>query len=237
MAGGETEAAPTVAIVDSGVHAGHPHLAGAVVTGLSVEGHAEPFAVTTEFGDRTGHGTAVAAALHRVMPSAELIAVRVLDDELRCTSEALGRAIVEAVDRGAQILNLSLGSGRDEARAVLADAVGYAEERGAVCVAAAHPRGRTLYPADLPGVLSATTHRSCPLADLFVVPGPLPRFLAHGFPRPIEGRAPTDNFFGPSFAAVHLSARVAGLMRDGVRGIDAIAAALRDQCAGEWPAE
>lgn len=236
LVAGRTEG-PCVAIVDSGVHAGHPHLAGATVTGFSVEGDGEPFSVTDAFADRTGHGTAVAAALHRLMPTASLLAVRVLDDELRCTSQALARAIVEAVDRGAVILNLSLGSGREEARAILADAVGHAEERGAICVAAAHPRGRTLYPADLPGVLSATTHRSCPLADLFAVPGPLPRFLAHGFPRPIEGRAPTDNFFGPSFAAVHLAGRVARLMAEGVRGVDAISDALRAQCTGAWPAE
>lgn len=224
-----------VAILDSGLTAGHPHLADARITGFSVEGHSAPFTrLDGEFADRTGHGTAVAAALHRLMPEAELLAVRVLDDELRCTTEALAEAIRQAAEHSPDVINLSLGSGREEARAPLQDAVAYAAERGAICVAAAHPRGRMLFPADLPSVLSATTHRSCPLADLFSIPGPLPRFLAHGFPRPIEGRAPTDNFFGPSFAAVHLCGRIAGLLDEDPRSFEQVCAALRASCVGEW---
>ncbi len=223
-----------VAILDSGVTVRHPHLAGATITGFSIRGDAAPFARSPGFEDVTGHGTAVAAALHRALPDAEILGVRVLDDELRCTTEALAEAIARAADEGPGVINLSLGSGREEARAPLEEAVRYAADRGVVCVAAAHPRGRPLYPADLPGVLSATTHRSCPLADLFRVPGPLPRFLAHGFPRPIEGRVGTDNFFGPSFAAVHLCARVASLLHGGPMPLAALADALRAQCVGEW---
>ena len=224
-----------VALIDSGVHAAHPHLAGAQVTGFGVEGDDEPYALSEDYGDRTGHGTAVAAALHRLVPGLDLLAVRVLDEDLRCTTGALAEALVRAAEQGARVLNLSLGSRRPEAREVLSDAVAHAARHGAVCVAAAHPRGRALFPADLPGVLSATTHRSCPLADLFMVAGPLPRFLAHGFPRPIEGRAPTDNFFGPSFAAAHLTARVARLLEDGVDpNVEALAARLRTESSGNW---
>jgi len=224
-----------VAILDSGLTQGHPHLANAMVTGFSVEGHSAPFVrVDEDFSDRTGHGTAVAAALHRLIPEAELLAVRVLDHELRCTTEALAEAIRLAAECSPDVINLSLGSGRMESEEPLAAAVAYAAARGAICVAAAHPRGRMLFPADLPTVLSATTHRSCPLADLFSVPGPLPRFLAHGFPRPIEGRATTDNFFGPSFAAVHLCARIAELLASGPRDFGQICEALETSCVGEW---
>lgn len=221
-----------IALLDSGVHATHPHLAG---DPEAVD--AAPFRVEDDYSDRTGHGTAVAAALHRLAPEAELLAVRVLDDELRCTTAALAEAIRRAAERGVEVINLSLGSTRADAREPLVEAVEHARDRGAVCVAAAHPRGRPLFPADLPGVLSATTHRSCPLADLFVVPGPLPRFLAHGLPRPIEGRAPTDNFFGPSFAAVHLSARVAGLLAEGAPAeVEALADRLQTASSGTWEA-
>ncbi|MCO4770868.1 MAG: S8 family serine peptidase [Deltaproteobacteria bacterium] len=224
-----------VAILDSGLHRGHPHLAGARVSGFGIDGDVPPFVLSDDFTDRTGHGTAVTAALHRLAPDVDLLAVRVLDDELRCTTDVLAAAIEEAARRGADIINLSLGSMREEARGPLQRAVTLATERGAVCVAAAHPRGRPLYPADLPGVLSATTHRSCPLADLFVVPGPLPRFLAHGFPRPIEGRAPSDNFFGPSFATVHLTGRVAALLAAGRDpSIPELAKQLREQATGDW---
>ena len=222
-----------VAVLDSGLTVGHPHVAGLRVRGFGLLGHEPPLERTEDFSDVTGHGTAVTAALHRLLPDASVLAVRLLDDELRTTTAALCDAIRLAADEGARVINLSLGSGRDESRGPLADAVAHAAERGAVCVAAAHPRGRTLFPADLPTVISVTTHRSCPLADLFAVEGPLPRFLAHGHPRPIEGRAPTDNFFGPSFAAVHVAARVARLLEDASeRTFDDVVTGLREQCSG-----
>lgn len=203
--------------------------------GFAICGDVAPFVRSEDFSDVTGHGTAVAAALHRLLPTASLLAVRVLDDDLTCTTAALAEAIVQAADERPAIINLSLGSGRPDAIEPLSQAIAHAASRGVICVAAAHPRGRTLYPADLPGVLSATTHRSCPLADLFWIPDAPERFLAHGFPRPIEGRPATDNFFGPSFAAVHLSARVARLLSDGIEpSVPALAAALRAECLGPW---
>ena len=224
-----------VAIIDSGVTPGHPHLADAVIRGFALHGDAPPLARSADSSDVTGHGTAVAAALHRLCPTVPLLCIRLLDDALTTTTAALCAAIRAAADEGARILNLSLGSGRAEAQEPLAAAIDHAAQRGAICVAAAHPRGRVLFPADLDTVISVTTHRSCPLADLLVVPGPRPRFLAHGFPRPIEGRPPTDNFFGPSFAAVHVAARVARLLIDAPElGFDDVVAALHAQASGTW---
>ena len=203
----------SVAVVDSGVFAGHPHLAGIPVSGFGVVGVEPPFRREEAFDDRTGHGTAAAAAIAWSEPRVSILAVRVLDAELRTTSAALAEAIVGAADAGASVINLSLGSTRDESRSMLAEAVAYASASGAVCVANAHPRGRSLWPGDLPTVISATSHRDCPRADLFTVRGLLPRFVAHGFPRPVEGRAPTDNFFGPSFACAHVTAAVVSLLQ------------------------
>jgi hypothetical protein len=235
---------PIVAIVDSGVHAGHPHLAGARVSGYSVDADADPEAApgalrrSDDFADRTGHGTAVAAALHRLAPAAPILAVRVLDADLRCAAATLAAAIVAAARSGARVLNLSLGSGEASSAGLLRDAVGEAAALGAVCVAAAHPRGRPLWPADFPAVISALGHAGCPLQDLFCVAGPLPRFVAHPYPRPVPGRAPADNLSGPSFAAVHVAARVAILLSGRpAMGFDELVAALRAECRGTWDAE
>jgi len=221
-------------VVDSGAFSDHPHLSGVPVRGFSVVGDVAPFRTTAEFDDRTGHGTAAAAAIAWSFPEVELTIVRVLDDELRTTSAALAEAIRRAAAEGARVINLSVGSTRPEAEPVLADAVSRAADLGAVCVANAHPRGRALWPGDLPSVLSATSRRECPRADIFTVRGPLPRFVAHGFPRPVEGRRSTDNFFGPSFACAHLSARVAGLLHaDPSLHFDGLVAALRASSRGE----
>jgi hypothetical protein len=224
-----------VAIIDSGLTAEHPHLQGLQVRGFALVGHAEPLIRADDFSDVTGHGTAVAAAFHRLAPGTPLLCIRLLDADLRTTTEALCAGIRAAAEEGARVINLSLGSGRAEAAEPLARAIAEATEAGSVCVAAAHPRGRTLFPADLDTVISVTTHRSCPLADLLVVPGPRPRFLAHGYPRPIEGRQATDNFFGPSFAAVHVASRIARLLNDAPQlGFDDVVAALRRQATGTW---
>lgn len=224
-----------VAIIDSGLTAEHPHVRDLQVRGFALVGDHAALSRSDDYSDVTGHGTAVAAALHRLLPTAPVLCIRLLDADLRTTTEALCGGIRAAAAEGARVLNLSLGSGRSEAEAPLAEAIAEANAAGAICVAAAHPRGRPLFPADLSSVISVTTHRSCPLADLLRVPGPRPRFLAHGYPRPIEGRPPTDNLFGPSFAAVHVAARVARLLDDAPHlRFDDVVAALRLQTTGTW---
>jgi len=230
-----TDRGPLVAVVDSGVAAGHPHLEGLQLRSFSLEGAGSPLDRRPEASDRTGHGTACVAALYRANPRVEVLAIRLLDEELRTTAEAVAEAIRVAADEGAKVINLSLGSGRAESRSLLEEAVLYARERSAHCVAAAHPKGRQLWPADLPSVISAISHRSCPLSDLYRVEGPLPRFLAHGYPRPIEGRPPTANLYGPSFAAIHLSAKVAEILtRDSQLAFSDIVTCLEESCSGSW---
>ena len=219
-----------VALIDSGVSAAHPHLAGLRVWGFSLEGDQSPFTQTAAFADRTGHGTACAAAMFRVYPHMELLAIRVLDDDLSTTYLNLAEAIRRAAQEGAKVINLSLGSLEVESRDPLAEATAEAHSLGAVCVAAAHPNGTPMWPADLPNVLSALSHRSCPLRDLYRVPGALPRFLCHGYPRPIEGRPPTDNMYGPSVAAAHLSARVARLKSRDDLSFSALIGLLEAEC-------
>lgn len=224
-----------VAVLDSGATPGHPHLEGTSVRGFGLDLYGARVRWSPDFADRTGHGTACAAALVRVEPRVRLLAVRLLDAELRTSSPALAEGIVQAAEAGARVINLSLGSRAPEARPLLEDAVARAADHGAVCVAAAHPLGERLWPADLPAVLSATTHRSCPLDDLYRVPGPLPRYLACGWPRPIEGLPPTDNLFGPSVAAAHLSGRVAALLLgDPNLDLAGLVGRLDGACSGSW---
>ena len=224
-----------VAVLDSGVQVANPHLAGASIRGFSLVGAAPPLQRHPDFSDGTGHGTAATAALLRLVPDASILAIRLLDADLRTTSAALAAGIVAAAQEGATLINLSLGTRAEESRALLSDAVAQARALGAICVASAHPRGAMLLPADLPDVVSATTHRSCPLSELYTVEAPGPRFLAHGFPRPIEGRVATDNLFGPSFAAVHVTARALLLLReDPTLGFDGVVAGLRAAAIGAW---
>jgi subtilisin family serine protease len=80
-----------IAIVDSGIYAGHPHVHG-VAGGVSLV----PGAAADDYLDRHGHGTAVAAAIREKAPAAELIAIKVFDRELSTTAGDLARAIESA---------------------------------------------------------------------------------------------------------------------------------------------
>lgn len=179
-----TGAGVTVAVVDSGVDADHPALAGSVLPGRSyvdVDPGAEPRLLAfgadpgpvyeRAFGqaDPVGHGTAVAgliaggagSAHPGVAPDAQILPVRVLDDENRYHDSAMVGAAVEwAVDNGADIVNLSLGGHYDSP--AFAEAIAYAEQRDVLIVActgnqgADEPAEDVWFPARVSQVLAVT---------------------------------------------------------------------------------
>lgn len=106
-------------------------------------------------GDAVGlHGDAVAAIVRQMAPDAFLMDVQVMAADGTGDAFTLAKGIVEAVDRGADILNVSIGT-RGHAP-LLADAVRYAQERGALIVASAGNEGLmgVSYPAAYEAVIS-----------------------------------------------------------------------------------
>lgn len=108
-----------------------------------------------------GHGTAVAALLvgndeisQGIAPSADLLSIRIGDDTGSSNSFLLAEGIVRAVDEGAQVINISMGSYGDSS--LVRDAVAYANEHQVVIVAAAGNEGldAPAYPAGYEGVIA-----------------------------------------------------------------------------------
>lgn len=89
-----------IAIIDSGIHSGHPHV-GAVAGGISL--------VSDDWIDRLGHGTAVAGAIRERAPGAELYAVKVFDRRLSTKSDILMRALDWCTAERIDLVNMSLG--------------------------------------------------------------------------------------------------------------------------------
>src|SRR5438093_10039039 len=121
-----------IAVIDSGVHAAHPHVRG-VAGGLGIRGDG---ALVDEYADRLGHGTAVAAAIREKAPDAEIFAIKVFWHTLATDVGSLTRAIAEAAGHGATIINLSLGTADTQHRGRLAAAVAAAAGLGSFVVAA-----------------------------------------------------------------------------------------------------
>ena len=152
----------TVAVVDSGVQANHPDMAGRVRPGAAiVNGVVQTGAGGT---DVNGHGTHVAGIMAAgengvgtvgVAPQVTILPVRVLDAQGVGPNSDIGKGITWAVDHGAKVVNVSIGS--DTKAASVTAAVSYAVDRGVVVVAAAGnggPEGNPRYPAALPETIA-----------------------------------------------------------------------------------
>jgi hypothetical protein len=181
-----------VAVIDSGIHEGHPHVgrvAGAVH--FTAEGAGgDPV-------DRLGHGTAVAAAIREKAPGADLFAVKVFDRRLSVRIEAILRALAWCREQRMDVINLSLGTANEEHRAPLLAAIA---ENGVVVSAA------RLLPGSLPGVVGVASDESCPREE-FRRDGGI--FLASPYPRPIPGVPRERNLYGVSFAVANMTGFVA----------------------------
>ena len=211
-----------VAVIDSGVHASHPHVGG-VAGGVAIDERGQE---SEDFVDRLGHGTAVAAAIHEKAPEAELFAVRVFDRTLTTRIGTLVHAIEWAVRSGMHLANLSLGTANVAHEPVLRDVVERASREGLIIVSARDDEGVRWLPGSLPGVVPVQLDWSCP-RDAFrrVEMDGAPVFRASGFPRPIPGVAPVKNLHGISFAVANMTGFVARARADHAT-LDAVVRAL-----------
>jgi subtilisin family serine protease len=213
----------SVAVIDSGANAPHPHLPGlAGGVAFDLEGRA-----SDDYTDRLGHGTAAAAAIHEKAPNARLYAVKVFDRELATTVKTLARAIDWATDRGIRIVNLSLGTPNDFRQPELAPSVARAVEQGTVIVSAHHFDGRLWYPGAMPGVLGVIMDVDQPREHVEVVELDGARVVrASPYPRPVPGVPRERNLNGISFAVANTSGVLAALLPMRPDIVDAEAALL-----------
>jgi thermitase len=152
-----------VAIIDTGVRASHPDLSGKVLQGYDFINN------DSDATDDNGHGTAVAGlcsaasnngiGMAAVAWANPILPVKVLGADGSGTYSGIANGITWSADRGARIINLSLG-GTSSSR-TLQDAVNYAWNKKSVIIAAAGNNGNNtaFYPAACKNVVavSATT--------------------------------------------------------------------------------
>lgn len=205
---GRTGAGVDVAVVDSGIHAAHPHVGG-IASAVAVD---DTGRVHEDAVDRLGHGTAVAAAIHEKAPSARIHVVKVFHETLSTNVEALVRALDLALERGVRLVNMSLGTANPANVAALEAALERVGARNAILLSAGAGGGRTWFPGSLRGALPVTLDPSCPRERVrFSLAGP-PRAAASGFPRPIPGVPPERNLNGISFAVANATGVLACLL-------------------------
>jgi hypothetical protein len=199
----------SVAIVDSRIDVDHPDLKGQFIVNSDF--------VPNRRGPPERHGTEVAGIIGAregngvgmigVAPNARLMALRACWQTADaaaaptlCDSLSLARAMLFAVEHGAQIINLSLSG---PPSALLQKLVAIALQRHASVVAAFDPKQRDGgFPASLPGVI-AVADESLPSvpSGLYVAPG-----------RDVPTTQPGGKWYlvnGSSYAAAHVSGLIA----------------------------
>ncbi|WP_281952288.1 S8 family serine peptidase [Rothia dentocariosa] len=172
----------TVAVIDTGVDGTHPDLVDNVLEGYDASGEGSPNG-WQGLGVEPMHGTEVAsliaghghnvsgipkiagqpgkpAGVIGVAPDAKIlpISLNMVSNAEKSIDEQIPAAVRYAVDHGAQVINLSIGSNKTTWPKSWDDAFAYAEEKGVVVVASAGNRGRGITqvgaPATIPGVLT-----------------------------------------------------------------------------------
>ncbi|MBM4358822.1 MAG: S8 family serine peptidase, partial [Deltaproteobacteria bacterium] len=100
-----------VAVIDSGIDRNHAWLVSARLEHVRVERRGESLRIepAPEGGDASGHGTACAGIIHRMVPAATIVDVRALGEDGRCSKNALLAAVRHCIDLRFDVVNLSLG--------------------------------------------------------------------------------------------------------------------------------
>ena len=96
-----------VAVIDSGIDAEHPLVAGGLARAVAVEPGEAPAVVPDDAGDVSGHGTACAGIIRALAPACELTSVRVLGPDLTAGGDLLVEALRWAVRERHDVINLS----------------------------------------------------------------------------------------------------------------------------------
>ena len=203
----------TIAVIDSRIEVGHPDLAGQFASNRDF--------VTNRPGGAESHGTGVAGiiAAHEgngvgmvgIAPGARLMALRACYERQRgadttssCDSLSLAKALHFALERGADVVNMSLSGPADP---LLASLIALGLERNIAFVSAFDPRRPGGgFPASIPGVI--------PVAEESLPSLPARVYLAPG--RDIPTTQPGGRWYlvnGNSFAAAHITGLLA-LLRE-----------------------
>ena len=203
----ESKRGARVAVIDSGVHAAHPHVQGvAGGIGVTTDG-----GLDADYEDRLGHGTAVIAVIREKAPAADVLCIKVFDRELKTTADALVGALRWARLQQVHLVNLSLGTTNPTHEAALAEEVASACDAGILIVSAAPQADHRWLPGALTGVVAVESDftMSRDVCVVTVTPEGRRMAAASGYPRPIPNVPVERNLKGVSFAVANVTGLLA----------------------------
>lgn len=212
--GNSTGRGVRVAVIDSGVDAGHP----------AVGGHVEGYVAITEGADGLvyddaphedvfGHGTACAGIIRSLAPECEIYSVRVLGRRLGGRGNVFAAGIRWALENGMNVCNLSLGTTKQAFYETLHELADLAYFRNTMLVTAANNMPTPSFPSVYASVIAVAAHAGHDPYLFYYNPEPPVEFGAPGIEVRVawsEGGYVTTT--GNSFAAPHITGIVAKIL-------------------------
>lgn len=206
-----------IAIIDSGVNPWHSHVQG-VAGGISFHlGASGEVAAGGDFSDGLGHGTAIAGVIRERNSQARIYAVKIFHQILEAPAALLLAALQWAVQAQIKMIHLSLGTEQQAHRDDLKQLCRDAFKKDIVIVAAARGLEDQVFPAIFNEVIGVYWNHDCEKGSLTYYPEKNVEFGAYGRPRDIPGMPPELNFSGSSFAAAHVTAMAADILKHNPR--------------------
>lgn len=215
--GGSSGEGVRVAVVDSGIEANHPDLEGKVDgeggVAVTLDEHGEVVVAPGPHDDAFGHGTACAGIIHRLAPGAAITSVRVLGSGLVGKANAFLAGLGWAVERGFDVINLSLGTSRRDWALAFYEVCDRAYFQGSFIVTVANNIARPSFPSLYASVASVACNLSKDPFRFHYNPDPPTEFLAPGIDIEVPWRGGGRIVgTGNSYAAPHI-AGVAALVK------------------------
>ena len=209
----------TVALIDSGVNANHPHILdrGGIVQSWLIEKSRDGWSARAliEGADAVGHGTAAAAAMLDLAPNLRIESIQVFQDRDYTEFDRILYALDHALELKPDVCNLSLGSTNENWNAQLHTRVPKFFELGIPLVAPAFWHGLPSYPGCLEGCcgvrVDAELERESPQQRAI---GGREDWFASPYPRELPGLPRAANLAGVSMACANLSGYLLRRLRD-----------------------
>ena len=211
--GGSTGAGVRVAVIDSGIDAGHPAVGG-VQEFVAIDQIERNITVDdSPHDDAYGHGTACAGIIRQLAPDCEIVSIKVLGAGLMGKGPVFAAGLRWAIDHGINVCNLSLGSTKKEYAPLFAELADLAYFRNVALVCAANNLAVLSYPSLDAAVISVAAHDVHDPERFYYNPAPPVEFGAPG----IDVRVPWKDgswitATGNSFAAPHVTGLVTRIL-------------------------
>lgn len=202
-----------IGLLDSGATKGHAAMIGTVIDGWKSD--------FSNYDDLTGHGTACAYIIQKMMPSSQIYNVKIFDDTRTTSPKLVVEGIRWCLENGMDIINLSLSIPEIDYYYEFERVCREAIEKNVIIVAAADNLGRACLPAYLDIVFGVGAASFESDYDFFYRPDHPIQLYAKGDSQKVADHKGLFKYEqGTSLAAAHITAIIASLISETDRGND-----------------